>query len=665
MMDPRRRGSSRIFLVSEVHPANWWLWWSLSFVRPIRVRVLHPQCTRWPLGHMGIIDSEAYFTVDTANAFKSRALGAWKRWLPRVQSDAWHTGYRGTQLDFSTKVKQELSRQFERLLFLKELQERAGQEAEPLIVTSAYFQFLARLDPESGLLAYRTTGWLSRINIVCDGLWLRMATLSYALRTLGRLVRGLVSRCSSPLLGRRQFLYVYDCDNTNELYIDPGKRTFTWLSDERLIRKEQVLFLLPPSTSRAVLDGARAAGYAACRLSEAYQCVPRQELFSASLEILKSAGRCLSPFAGIARIMISGYLLRVSAHAPVACRWQPRVYIESVSNIGIENPALVYLKSLGISTVMYHMSGSYIFGQDVRQPCDFRAAIYAHTMASVVAVWHADYQRFLASHPQDGAQIRVVGPLMPGDEAVMREHPSDLRSKWLSKWSDQLDGYRYIAAFDVGSASRQLALSRWSYQEFFSYPDPYNEAYNLRFLQDMWRLLQEHDTVRLLFKPKRNPWNKKFLYSQACLEIIGRMQAHPRSVVLEENINPWLPLAMADACIVLPLTSPGLAALHYGIPCTYHDPANVVRVHRCQSLSGLITHSYRELTSRVRVLFPDAVSAEPLRRCTPAAEVRDFIGECPHTDSSDRFRTLLHSLVPLKRAAETVQPDLSVASVMQ
>ena len=227
----------------------------------------------------------------------------------------------------------------------------------------------------------------------------------------------------------------------------------------------------------------------------------------------------------------------------------------------------------------------------------------------------------------------------------MNEEEGILRKSWLSKWPAAEDGFWYVVAFDVGATERQRAVRQRSFQEYCAFPEPYDEEYNKAFLQDLCRLLEDHARMRLILKPKRNPEDPRFLYTPELRKLIRRINEHERGTVLDQAIDPWLPLAMADACVVLPLTSPGLAALHYGVPIIYHDPDNRVRAHRFPSLEFLVTHDYATLTLRLKALHAVRASKKSGKDCRSVEKAASaFTGLIPATDSSVRFRRLLHDL---------------------
>src|SRR5688500_14378264 len=110
-----KTANARQILVPEVHPCNFWIFWALAFFVRVRVRVVSPACSRWRRGRIEVIDPSEYLTADTATAFKAQVLVEWQQWLSNVPLRGWTRRCSDADVDLAPKVKQDLSRQFERI----------------------------------------------------------------------------------------------------------------------------------------------------------------------------------------------------------------------------------------------------------------------------------------------------------------------------------------------------------------------------------------------------------------------------------------------------------------------------------------------------------------------------------------------------------------------
>ena len=636
MTQRHRAGQARgtCWLVPEVHPGNWWLWWAASFVADVRIRTLHQMCVRWPRGRLRVIDLADHLSIDDTHRFRSSVVRAWEPCAMAVAADTWTVRHHGRSLAFTNKARQDLARYFERLILLHTLkQQLIACGSQPRLVASVPLRYVARL---WGRAESADAGWLSRVNLFCDALWWRMAGIAFGARVAAWALRGVMLRTADRRTGPTDSPRIfYDCDNTNELSADPARRSCTWLVDGRTIRARDVLLLLPTGTPAPLAASISRQGFLAMTLAEAYRRVPIRLLGGVLRDLASLVLRpCLRPQARFESLLMATYLAKVTELVPLVESWQPRWYVESMSALGQENPALVFLEASGTTTLMYCMGAGSPFGCEPQAEHDFRSVLFAHVVASVLVVWHQRYQQFFASHPQDGLTIRVCGPLMPGDESVVLKARGALQRAAAVKWSDDDRTVDSVVAFDVGTGHRDILLRNRSSSELQTFPDPYTERYNLEFLRAMCRLLEEDARVRLIYKPRRNPANAKFFYSDAFYALLRRIERHPRGCVIDEAVNPWVPIALADICIAPPFSSVGMAALHHGRQTIYYDPMGCVQTHCCQELEPYLVTGDDALRRRIALIRH---SRPPALSSTAAP----CIGPEPGTNSSQRFRQWL------------------------
>ena len=192
----------------------------------------------------------------------------------------------------------------------------------------------------------------------------------------------------------------------------------------------------------------------------------------------------------------------------------------------------------------------------------------------------------------------------------------------------------YVSFFDVAPPVDALKIAR------NRYPEPSTEEYNVAFLEDMMRLLEDCDNLALIYKPQRSLVGPKFSYSEGFRGLLDRLESSGRGFILDDTINPWVPIEIADLCISMPFTPPSLAAMHYGIPGLFHDPTGMALRHRYQPISHFITHDYDELRSKVRTLLSNGSRYNRDKEII-WSEARSFIGDRPGINSSERFRNML------------------------
>lgn len=629
-----------MFLVPELHPINAPLWWLVSRAAEVRALYVHPAC-RGLLGRRLVaLDVGQYLTSQEGWAIRDRAVALWSALLPRFSTVPWQVRYRRYRLDFSEKAKQDLARRFEEAVLLGEIQRRHQPAGSALIAASAFSAWLGARgclpDPEAQT---PRPLWLARLSVACDRVWGGCVNTIRILRLISWLIGGVVQRLSRSRdpIGRARYLYWCDGADDNNVAVD--KRSCLWLADNRQIRSEDVLIVLPPGSR--VEAGQRPPpswrGQVAS-LPELYGGLPSATLGAALLEAIAWLVRCLcQPMPGVVRWLCLRYLTSVSQWRPIVDVLGPRCFLETDSSVGIEDPALVYFNQQGITTVMYHTSAMLPFARIGER--EGRDPLYAHLLASRVVCWSRAAARFLASHPQHPrTQFEVLGPVLPGSEALLQLRPQELRRQYLNPTLSARAELKYVAAFDVAPLMRSVARSRHDHP----YPEPFTEEATLAFLHDLMRLLSELPQVVLVYKPKRRHglsvrFPTRLREYQDLVERLGR---HERGLVLDADANPWIPLRMADLCVSMPGGSPPWAALHDGIPAFFHDPTSILRDPGDGEFWRYVTHDAADLVVQVRRLLDPTEGRRRAARLR-ASVMPDALGATPGANGNATLRTWL------------------------
>jgi polysaccharide biosynthesis PFTS motif protein len=223
---------------------------------------------------------------------------------------------------------------------------------------------------------------------------------------------------------------------------------------------------------------------------------------------------------------------------------------------------------------------------------------------------------------------------MCGDENVLSFNKPKL-CKMLNIPYDEKS--RFIAIFDV--PIEPSSLSKRNIKSAH-YNKIYSEEYNYALLKDAFGLLSEFNDLKLIYKPKRSLTSGVFHYSPRTKELFEKMRSNPNVIILDYNINPWVPLALGDMFINLPFGSATIAALHYHKPGVFYDPFNIVGYSRYFKIKNLLIRDYNQLKKAVaESLFSVAEINEASRD-----RFSDFVGIKDGMNSSKEFRLYLKQL---------------------
>jgi polysaccharide biosynthesis PFTS motif protein len=620
-----------IFLVPEINLLNFILFFILSFVVKIQSYKVPSFLVKWK-GKIEIIDLSNYFTWEECEVTKSESVEILERLFSNFSLNGWNVKIRGRCIDLSIKAKQDLGKDVEKLLFFKKIIDR-NKTDRVYIVNSLKIDFLLKLDLNGDFLALPEIKMLSSLNKLIDRLNYHIFVDLYLLgRITIKFIQGIIFNKDF----KRKVRFIYDGVSPRELSFNNSKITFAWLIDNKYIDKDDILFILPKSDFQMRQD--------------AYDCNKYDDLLAVNnfkLNILAHRSRIFSILAEIImlffrnrflflptlkNLMLAEYSLYILEWLPLVESIAPKVYINTSSNIGTERSIITYFNTLGIETITwFYGTNSYLFTK-FNSDCRFRNIVFCNIISSRLIVWNRHFKEFIQEHPQQNKlKIEIMGPLMAGEEEVMNLSKEKIFNKYMLSYSTN---FKYISIFDSPPLSfEHRGNTAWC-------PDSNSEEYNYLFIRDIFNLINEFDNICLIYKPKRSLISGKFSYSIITKKIIEQMKENERVIILDYNINPWVPIALADLCISLPFESPTVAVWHYGKPGLFHDPMNIALSHRYKTLSCLITHNYDELKSKVYYwLFENNRIGDLSNN-----DIRYYQGAHPARNSSDMFRRYLNSL---------------------
>jgi len=120
-----------------------------------------------------------------------------------------------------------------------------------------------------------------------------------------------------------------------------------------------------------------------------------------------------------------------------------------------------------------------------------------------------------------------------------------------------------------------------------------------QFFRDIERLLRQPQ-IMLVVKPKRSPQDPRRDFADSMHRVLGS----GRVIALPHDIDPYIPVALADLCVGVPFTSPVIAGLESGRGGLFHDPLGEVRrVPGAPALMAHVTHGAEDLHARVTLLL--------------------------------------------------------------
>lgn len=627
-----------MLLVYKIHSINFLFFWFLSFFFKIVAYEINPFLGRFRSKRIKLLEWDKYFSADKVICLRSEALKEWEKILPQFPIKSWQLSYEGRLIDFSKKAKQEIGACFEHLFLFGEIQKKHGTKSRLYIINSIGFHYLSN-KIRKGIFLYQTSPVISRINVACDAVsnYFNLAASITALFLLT--VRTSMKKSLPGKKIMTPVKYLWDAVSPYEMHLSSEKRSFCWIIDGNYITNKDVVFLMP-MVDEKVMQEITSSPYQAFTISSLYMFIPKDIIWKCLKNLFALApGLFIFSLLKYENMVKSHYTCSILLYKPLVLYLKPACYITSMSNTGSEIPAIEYFNVMNIRTIMYAYSANVYLPINSSYKTDFKAIFIANAMSCCMVVWHEQFKKYVEEHPQGGLDVKVIGPLMSGNEKVCQEEKS-WRSIYIAERNKKGKDLKNITVFDEATATKP-----WNRQNNTHdlYPNLYNDEYCTAFMKDMVRLLDDFDNILLLFKPQRSLTKKKFSYSPEFREIEGSIRNNERGIILADDINPWIPVALSDMCIGIPFTSPVMAAWHYGKPALFHDPSGIARQHRYHAVSEYITHGYEELRAKVKELLSSSNEAAGNKDLWFPAKA-GFAGSRPGTNSSDEFRKYLNTL---------------------
>ncbi len=607
----------KTILVPEIHLFNWIIFYCLSHAMRVVTCRVSPVLKPLPLGRIEFVDWEKYVGWEEKNILFDRAVDLLAQ-LGLYEEKPDSAMILGRKVDLKAMLLQRRSQALTVIVFGD-----AGRSAGLVFIDDALTAMIRRQ-----LYGCCRVGFWATLNIALQYINFLVENILFFGRGAICLWRGVMC------LDRRSLkvAYVYDGVSPRELSADSKDISFSWIIDGEKIRREDVFFILPrpdfQMRGQAYVpcseDGFRAAYHA-----ETFHYFSTEALW-AGFQMLGGVflRACFSlRLMDIIRVRV----MLEMVPGIVLCRsLRPKVYIMTSSVCGGEPAHIPYLNAEGVRTVIWsYGTNSYLFQKNGGEECRFRLTVFAYIASNFFIVWNEHYAQYVREHPQLSVDIRVIGPLMSGDESIVQ---MGREAVFTSAGISYDPRKKYIGVFDCPLPVAQFRR-RGSW-----FPEAVDDEYNHALLADVYKIVKDSENLVLVYKPKRSLASGKFSYAKEMLEIFEQMRNDPSVIMLDYNINPWVPVALVDVAISAPFESPNIAVMHYGKESFFYDPFGIVNIHRYNDSLTLILKGRNELRERIQALFADQGKQD----MHPAYALLQ--GRNPCLNSSGIFREFLQSL---------------------
>lgn len=576
---------SRSLVLERLHPLNLplaWLWRRFARVLYWRTERLG---SKWTRGFHAL-HAEDHFSLDEWQVEVERAFVRWRaRSMEESRNAATNVRVLGVQVDYSGAWKQWIAMRFEeRCLFEVLLAKWAAKQTDAVFTPGCLIRELEIPAPGLPSTVRRARGFDT-----LDRAWLAAQALGASLKHLIALFRKVGSIGAEKL---RPLLWTGI--SASEVPDAKQRLDFAFLVERGLLDAKDCLFMLPAKPSDRAAARLHSLGIAWSTVSS-FGFLPLSEKARALSAQLLSLLKAILSLTSAKRAILTQLAAESIPWIAAARTLRARVYLTSVSACWPERPEVAALSAMGLRTINWsYGANTFLYAQSDSQFRDLGMS-RSISIASEVWVWTPLVERWLRARTLgEPPVIRVIGPVMCGDSRWLERDPQSARSALGIRLSA---GQRLLAVFDVPAIRRELRHG----------PTMYPVSMLECFFRDVEVLLERMPELALLVKPKRALSDHRRDFPDSLHRIVDTTSDWYRSgriVAVPHDIDPYIPVAVADICVGIPFTSPVLVAHHAGRHALFHDPVGLVNyVPGAPELKSFVTHGGTDLIERVQRLL--------------------------------------------------------------
>lgn len=627
------RVKPRVLFVRCLHPVNLPILFLASFI----FRVIYWRTEgikfHWLLKRFEVIDPAEYFTFDEYSSLSKKIYDSWKadvqNWSPKIFPE-WKVS--GLKIDWRSCLFQWMAIDFEAQSFFVNLIEHWGKKniSEKRCYMagsySIYWLHHTKIEPlpPPGVPTISFFFWL-------DLGW------QYALclmRIAYQLFFHLLTLKKFATVRGKNYRFLWMGISPVEMADGPGKIDFSFLCQRGLISPQDCLYILPIKPTGATLAWLSKNKIHWATNSSIYSWLTFRQKIVAILSLITTTIKGFSPrknwmFAPI----LFEFTLKIQPWLLLAQVLRVEVQLNSISQCWPESPIVAAMNALGIRTVNWAYGANTFGYSSTDSSFEDLNVMRSVSVAREVWVWNKTVAEWLHGRSilsvTPEPDIRLIGPVMSGDARFVQKTPSEVRQVY---GIPERDGAKFIAVFDVPPVNKKIRL------QIGHGPTQYPLEMLEQFFEDLCMVLEKFPETNLIIKPKRSLQDSKREYAKGMYRFVdpdGIYRKQKRVFLLEYDIDPYVPVAMADLCVGLPFTSPVVVGLNNGRHGIYHDPLGSVRYFRPKEMQAAVTHGQEELLSRIgeclrgdQMISNMAIYREPAG--DPAIRFAEFLDQQNH-----------------------------------
>lgn len=579
-----------MLLLQRLHPGNFPLALAWSFFAPVRYWRAEYLPKGW-LGRFRPLDPAELFDFDQWQQSTEDAFDSWKNFTAsRSNVPSPSTKIAGQEIDFDRYWIQWLALRFEeRSIFLDMVQREGARLSELSVGVAGNLVDVVR-ELKNHLPRELVATGFSKVFRYLDVAWLGFLALIKSAKYLAALFR------ATHPTPRKKCAILWTGISPVEVPEGDLKLSFYFMIERGLMHPDSCLYVLPRAPNPEAISRLERFGVRWTSVSSFAFLSTRSKLAATRDIVVNLAKALLFCLLDIRRAVVAVAAIEAVPWVYAAKDLGADTYLNTVSNCWPEPAEVCALKALGVRTINWSYGANTFWYS--RQYSNLRdvAVARSSTCSDEIWIWSSPVERLLSFRSLEarGPVYRVIGEVMCGDSSWLGQPPATARRALGIQTSEQ---HAIVSVFDVPPVTTAMRLS------IGQGPSIYPIEVLDRFFSDLENLLSAVPTIRLLIKPKRSLSDPMRDYSSAMHRILDPDSALSRAgriLLVPHDIDPYLPVAVADICIGVPFTSPVMAAIGSGRTGLFYDPLRRASyAPNAPHLSQFLCHDPEDLRRRV------------------------------------------------------------------
>ncbi|MDC0239190.1 hypothetical protein OAK82_02300 [Candidatus Thioglobus sp.] len=282
--------------------------------------------------------------------------------------------------------------------------------------------------------------------------------------------------------------------------------------------------------------------------------------------------------SSVIRRKIPSYIAKGAPLYCIAKTYGIDTIIGTTSGLSSCGPLNAIAKSSNIRTIIWQYSQAGVIPvkkSNLQGVTDRKRLVQSIFLCDEQWAWyHEDiklYRDRCLQPPEYAPVFRVTGPIMPGNSDWIFKSPIKAREDMQLLECSNKD-LLWLGVFDMDTKHANLISG------IRSGPNRFTLEMQKAFFSHLCEAINTFPNLRIIYKPKRRVAAEKFVISNEMLELInpdGKYVKGGKVILTKYNIDPYIPIAMADCCIGAPYTSGVLLSNLVHRPGAYYDPLNM------------------------------------------------------------------------------------------